>query len=506
MKKTKALLTAVLFLTGSCLAGIAIAAYQHAGDADKDPRVFLNVYPGLAGTKLDNCATCHRGGIPPGGKSTMGSCQYCHAVTNYGQSGNYADTLNSYGKAYLDAGRNEAALRSIEGLDSDGDGYTNIAEITAVRYPGDPKDDPSKLAAPSRIFTKEQLLAMPRHKQFMIMNTTKSGDYYAEYSGVMMEDLLKRAGVSPNATQIFAYAPDGYAQRHPLVDSEDNTGKNYAPFVIGAYPQAVYFYNSQADKAVNKDPAYPGWCDYSSQGTLGRMNGDPIAVEDGLRLILALQAEGKDLVPGALGPDNKLTPESEGPYRVVAPQKVVGPPDQPSTHSNPSLIWPYDPNGDHNAGPSTKCTTIIKVEPLPPGTTDIDVLEASWGYIDQSKVVVYGALKGPQPVFPADGAVKVDWHPTFFKWVHSPSIGRGDVVSYKIEYTKDEALQEWVTVVIDRVTENFNANFDPMVKDNVIITLEPNTRYWWRVTDVDVNGGSTRSEVYSFTTKGKPGI
>ena len=49
-------------------------------------------------------------------------------------------------------------------------------------------------------------------------------------------------------------------------------------------------------------------------------------------------------------------------------------------------------NGDHNAGFSPRSATIIKVEPLPEGTTDIDLLEAGWKYIDESKIVVYGAI------------------------------------------------------------------------------------------------------------------
>jgi hypothetical protein len=35
---------------------------------------------------------------------------------------------------------------------------------------------------------------------------------------------------------------------------------------------------------------------------------------------------------------------------------------------------------------------MIKVEPLPEGTTDIDIMEAGWDYVDESKIVVYGAV------------------------------------------------------------------------------------------------------------------
>ncbi|HTZ18417.1 MAG TPA: GEGP motif-containing diheme protein [Dissulfurispiraceae bacterium] len=389
MRKYNKLVAVVFFVVLAAVASVATAAYQHAGDADNDARVFLNVYPGAAGTKLDNCALCHGGGVyTSGGKSTtMGSCQYCHAITNYGkQADQFVSTLNSFGSDYLTHGRNEAALKAIESLDSDGDGYSNLAEITAIRYPGDKNDDPTKVAAPFRIFDKAQLEAMPQHSQFMLMNTTKSGDYYAEYSGVVMEDLLKAAGIRADAVKITVYAPDGYSVSHPLADDLSNTGTTYSPYVNGIYPQAVYYYDTVADKANG------GWCDYTSPGNAGRNNGDLIHVYGGLRMILALRADGKDLVPGYLDSTNKLASGTEGPFRTITPQKLVGPPDQPSNKSNPSLIWPYNSASDHNAGFSSKSATIIKIDPLPEGTTDIDVLEAGWNYVDSGKIVVYGDI------------------------------------------------------------------------------------------------------------------
>jgi len=406
MKRLHVLVAAVTFIALSALASVASAAYQHAGDADTDAKFFRDVYPGKVGTKLDNCALCHSGGSVTSGTktTTYGSCQWCHYKYGYNAPhGDIAATLNPYGKAYLDNGRNAAALANIEQMDSDGDGFSNIAEINAIRYPGDKGDDPTKVVAPFRIYTKAQLKAMPQHKQFMLMNTTKSGDYYTKYSGVIMQDLLKKAGMSVNATKITVYAPDGFAQGHPLEDSSSNSGSSYAPFVNGAYPVAAYFYNIEADKAKT---SY-GWCNYSSAGNKGRNHGDSISVDGGLRLILALQADGTDLVPGKLGPDNKLLANSEGPFRVVTPQKFVNAPDQASNATNQNVIWPYDSTWDHNAGFSSKSATIIKVEPLPAGTTDINVLEAGWDYIDQEKIVIYGALEQMTPSYPADGANNV---------------------------------------------------------------------------------------------------
>ena len=79
----------------------------------------------------------------------------------------------------------------------------------------------------------------------------------------------------------------------------------------------------------------------------------------------------------------------------MVPQKTVGPPDQSSKSDDQDVKWPYDHDLDHNAGSCSRSATIIRVEPLPPGTTDIDILEAGWNYVDQEMVVVYGAIGNP---------------------------------------------------------------------------------------------------------------
>jgi hypothetical protein len=182
-------------------------------------------------------------------------------------------------------------------------------------------------------------------------------------------------------------SPDGYSQTHPI--NYDATFDVY--YVNGKYPPAKFFYYDQAD--VTKHPA-TGWCDYSAPSVAGRVNGEPIVNYAGLKMILAFKRDGQYLTPGVLNLQNKL--DGEGPFRVVPPQTVVGPPDQRSTAKNAqdptAWIWPYLPNGDHNAGASTRSITIMKVNPLPKGTTDIDLLEAGWKYIDQDKIMIYGAI------------------------------------------------------------------------------------------------------------------
>jgi hypothetical protein len=369
------------------------AAYHHEGE--KDSGKFLTAYPDKAGTKLDQCALCHSGGqYQSGGKwVTLGSCQWCHYTYGYNGAGEISETTNQYGKDYKAAGRNTEAIHAIDDVDSDGDSYSNKDEIQANRYPGDPNDDPSKVPAPYRIYTKAQLEAMNQHTQFLLMNTSRSGDSYAEYTGIPMKDLLDDAGIlAGTATGILVYAPDGWSQSHPLdFDPDIEMYHVYGnwPGQTYQYPPATFFYDPEADQA--KNPDY-GWCDYSAPSCSGRHDGDAIFVKGGLKAILAHKREGADLDPGVLNDENKL--DGEGPFRVVVPQKYVNPPDQSSKSPKQDVIWPYNADWDHNAGSCSRSATIIKVEPLPQGTTDINVLEAGWSYVDQGKIIVYGAIDG----------------------------------------------------------------------------------------------------------------
>ncbi len=82
-------------------------------------------YPNIVGTAVDDCNTCH-------------------AVSPY----------TSYGIALQAAGvatNAAAAIVAVEPLDSDGDGYTNAQELTAVppSFPGDVKSVPTPTTAPA---------------------------------------------------------------------------------------------------------------------------------------------------------------------------------------------------------------------------------------------------------------------------------------------------------------------------------------------------------------------
>ncbi len=369
---------------------MTFAAYQHEGERDSSK--FLAAYPQKAGTKLDSCATCHTGGsyVNSKGKTTsLGSCQWCHYSYGYDASGNIVDTLNNYGKAYFVNGRSQAAILAIQGLDSDGDGFTNLAEIDANSYPGNAGDDPTKIPAPFKIYTMSELQFLPQHTQFLLMNASRNDDEYLTYSGVPMEDLLTDAGASSTATGITAFSPDGYSYSYPLGPDPD---PSLYP-VLGPYPaepqDIIYYYNEQADIALNPTD---GWADYSAPSNAGRSNGDLIVNPDGLKMILAFMRDGGYLEPGILNDQNKLDEDTEGPFRVVPPQRVPSPPDQSSNASNQDVIWPYNNDWDHNKGFSARTVTMIRVEPLPAWATDIDILEAGWNYVDEKKIIVYGAL------------------------------------------------------------------------------------------------------------------
>jgi hypothetical protein len=361
----------------------AYGAYHHGTDTDSD--LVLQAYPAIEGTKLDSCALCHTGGEyekKPGSWVALGSCQWCHYSYGYDASGDIDETLNSYGASYRDYNGDFEALVAIEDKDADEDGFSNIEEIAALRYPGNPEDDPMKVTAPYRVVSIEELENMEIQTQFMLMNTHKSGDFYAEYSGVPMADLLDGTGMLESATGITIFAPDGWAQYHPLEQDEDPLLYH----VYGSYPEATFFYDDEANEALNKD----GWCDYSSPLPYEMTNGDPIIVPNGLQLILAFARDGEYLQAGELTEDNKL--DGEGPFRVVPPQKIPGPPDQSIKSTAQKVIWPFDNDADHNAGFATRSATMIKVEPLPEGTTEVDTLEAGWDFVDEGKIIIYGAI------------------------------------------------------------------------------------------------------------------
>ncbi len=81
----------------------------------------LEKYPWIVGTRLT---------------TTTKGCFICHQPRS--------DEHNLYGQDYFDTAWNTGVhdFTSIELLDSDGDSYSNIVELSNLTNPGDPKDFP----------------------------------------------------------------------------------------------------------------------------------------------------------------------------------------------------------------------------------------------------------------------------------------------------------------------------------------------------------------------------
>jgi len=76
-----------------------------------------------SGSHLDTCSTCHASSSPS------------------------RENLNPYGADFSAANHDFGA---IEAKDSDGDGFSNVDEIKAGTFPGDPNENPDKKAEPPK--------------------------------------------------------------------------------------------------------------------------------------------------------------------------------------------------------------------------------------------------------------------------------------------------------------------------------------------------------------------
>lgn len=368
------------WILAPCLVVLVLAplysAYRgHAND--DDVKAVLSVYPALKGTPVDSCATCHvRGDVKAArGVRTENHCDYCHALL-VRQKRDPKETLSRYGREYLDAGRNAAAVRALAAKDSDGDGFANEVEFTAGTDPGDPASNPSVPAAPSRTYAVSELRRLaPVVETTVLLNSTKSrsGDSYSDYRGYPLWDLLQAVGLANGASAVDLLAADGYERTFTL--DELRTSWPQAAPVMGLGKQ---------------DLGACGWVSYGSRH-LEAGKALPRA-----RVILAFDENGQALEPARLDPSTGRL-AGKGPLRAIVPQFELSPPDLPQV-ADPACAARVVPahrfheEYEHNAGASSYAIVAARVTPLPKGTRDIDWRSAAPRLLAGEQIVVFGAL------------------------------------------------------------------------------------------------------------------
>jgi hypothetical protein len=364
----------------------AVSSRAYVGhENDMDINNFIRVYPKAAGTRLDDCQTCHRGGLK--GTDTereFSPCGYCHLLqypnSRYktGVPADYESTLNPFGLAYENAGRTVEALAGVAKLDSDGDGFSNEAEIAALRYPGNATSRPGQPLAPFVILSRSDLRRLPAVRQFMLMNTTKEPtDDYVTYTGVKVADLLATARVDLAGAQgITVFAPDGYSIDCSVEDIE-------RPFPKG------HFYSGPAAFA-GQDRAFVKYPEKLPAGVA-----DGKEIPGAPWLILAFEREGRPLDP-SLYEKGTGRLAGEGPYRLVKPQRdLLGDPSKPGRPDRSMKAktfgdgWDFNAKIDHNAGACVRGACVIRVNPAPGGLEEYD-WKNGWPLITEQKIVVYG--------------------------------------------------------------------------------------------------------------------
>ena len=375
-----------LGLVLSVVLGLAAATGQEAASSrayvghqnDADMKGFIRQYPQAAGTRLDDCQTCHRGGIK--GTDTereYNPCGYCHLLVypnpRYatGVPKTATDTLNPYGLDYKKAGRRFEAFAAVAGLDSDGDGAANAAEVADLRNPGDAASRPGLPLAPTVNLGWDEVRKLPVQRQFMLMNTTKEPtDDYVEYRGVRVIDLLSAAGVYlTGVTGITVFAPDGYSVDYALADIQ-------APFPRGRFYAAPRAF-AGSDRAFVKYP------EVLPTGVKDRAKipGDPW-------LILAYERDGRPLDPSSYEKGTGRL-AGEGPYRLVKPQREPERPDRSQKSPVFGDGWDYVATMDHNAGACVRGACVIRVNPMPEGYEEFD-WKNGWPLVGDKKIVIYG--------------------------------------------------------------------------------------------------------------------
>ena len=343
-------------------------------ETDLDSNNLVGVYPSLVGSRLDDCQTCHSGKIEDR-KLAGSSCDHCHELLLHGTGHDPEETLNGYGRDYLSAGRSKGALRTIEGEDSDGDGFLNREELSAGRFPGSSLSAPGQAVAKVVTVSLKELKAGPSHGQFMMINNTQQrSDDYATFTGITIEDLFRSKHISiVGATGITVIAPDGYMKSLPI------------EYVGRVFPRPA-FHSGLGVETLGPEC---GLITYPETLPDGLADGSPIPGEQ--RLMLGWEKNGVPLEPARLdATEGKIL--GEGPFRMVVPQLSPGMADRGSSFSPSGCSDGFDfkSDADHNAGSMVRTVIAIRIDPMPAGVEEFDYMNGGWAYINAGQLIIYG--------------------------------------------------------------------------------------------------------------------
>ena len=371
-------------LTLATLAALAASvtvytAYKGHAD-DRDVNAILETYPALKNTPADSCATCHKSGtvVEIGTKTPRAEnhCDYCHAVYVRDHR-DPVETLNTFGAAYLAAGRNAAAVKAVASKDSDGDGFSNEVELSRGTNPGDPVSNPKAPVAPSRSYTVAALRALsPTVERTIFLNTTKSrsGDSYSAYRGNDAWAMLQGMGIAASATSVDFLSADGYERTYTVEELKKSWPQGAPVMGLGS-----------------SDIGACGWVHYNVPGLEG---GKPLAPSP---IMIAFEENGQPLKPSSLDPATGRI-VGQAPMRVVVPQSEISGPDlsqtaDPSCASKVPEAARFHEAYDHNGGKSSFAIVAIRVKPLPKGTRDADWQTGALSRLTTGEVMVFGALR-----------------------------------------------------------------------------------------------------------------
>jgi hypothetical protein len=375
----KAAKVAMLLATTLALIATAYSAYKgHANDADVN--AILSLYPTLKNTAADSCATCHTSGEVPDVEKQRGtrhenSCGYCHAV--YVQKKrDIRETLNRYGTDYLVAGRGVEAVKTLAAKDSDGDGFSNDSEFVKGTNPGEPASNPSAPIAPFRVYTSSAIRKLsPIVGATVFLNTShnKAGDYYNQYRGNGVYEMLKAAGISDDAESVDFISLDGFEGAFSIEELKTS------------WPQAAPVLG------LGKTEANPcGWVNYNAPGL------DAKKALPSIRIMLAFEENGQKIETARMDSETGKI-KGTGPLRLVVPQYHISPPDLPqyaekSCQDNAAPEHRFNAAYDHNGGRSSFSIIAIRVNPLPKGTRDFEWEKVRDQFVAGEKLAIFGAL------------------------------------------------------------------------------------------------------------------